>query len=460
MVDKSFVDIGLNTNENNKFVSDSNGNTAVNTVIDSGEVSIIGESGNVADVNADKHLQVVLGGKVDVGNSRNQTLLAGEEFLGTSIDTLDYALIFITVFSDVPSAVDGCHIKVSSDNIVWRDSDSYTIPANTEKTFSFQPIKRYFKIHYINGGTDQGVFDLQTILKRVNSKPSSHRISDTISQEDDATLQKSVLTAQRPDGDFTNIGATDSGNLKVSDAENGLAIAKGEVLGTSAISKFGENPSIDTATTPEDIWDYGGLYTFSSTNDIDSISSSDTNDTHEITVIGLDVNWNQITQTVILTGQTRKALDTPLLRVFRAYNSSATEALGDVYIYVNGPITLGVPNVATDVRAMIRVNHEQTMMMVYSIPAGKTGYWMGGYVSMSTTKSALAIFSFKIRLIGGVFREQSTVSTSSTGSNSFIRTNFVPGIMPEKTDVLIRCNETSTNGVGVSAGMDFILVDN
>ncbi len=443
-----------------KFVSGKSGDTAVNTVVDGGEVSIAGPSGNVADVNVDKHLQVVLGGKVDVGNSRSDTLIADEEFNGDPTDTLDYALIFITVFADVPSAVDGCHLKVSSDGIVWRDSDSYTIPANTEKTFSFQPIKRYFKIHYINGSTNQGVFDLQVILKRVNSKPSSHRISDTISQEDDATLQKSVLTAQQPDGDFTNIGATASGNMKVSDAENGLAIAKGEVIGTSSIAKFGENPDISTATVPEDIWDFGGLYNFSTTNDIDSISSSNNSDVHEFTIIGLDINWNEVIQTKTLNGQTREALDTPLIRVYRVYNSSGVITLGDVYVYVNGTTTLGVPDTAVDVRAMVRIDHEQTMMLVYTVPAGKTAYWMGGYVSMSTTKAALAIFSFKVRNFGGVFREQNKVSTSSTGSNSFIRTPFVPNVIPEKSDVIVRCVETSTNNVGVSAGMDFILVDN
>lgn len=588
--------------------------------LDGDPVTVRGLNGNYLEPNPDGSTNVVLGGKVDDGNSSSNLLFADEEFLGTPIDTLDYALIFITVFSDVASAVDGCHVKVSSDGITWRDSDSYTIPANTEKTFSFQPVKRYFRIHYVNGGADQGVMDLQVILKRVNSKPSSHRISDVITSEDDATLQTSVIkvptndditfenisiqhpipitdglmyaqdlnlvesdqgnfvgtlndlfdnsfnnlvdnTANNPkiidiklhrpfishrfgiqtkvgDGDFSNvkvysyiqgvgytlqydgsadstkktflsielptttlsgvrlefhttdtitigqfnaikagdtnahlratkpdrtvteIGATDSGNLKVSDAENGLAIAKGEVIGTSAIAKFGENPDISSATTPEDIWDYGGIYTFSTTNDIDSISSSDAGDTHEITVVGLDVNWEEVIQTVILTGQTRKALDTPLIRVYRAYNSSGTVTLGDVYVYVNGPITLGVPDTAVDVRAMIRISHEQTMMLVYTVPAGKTAYWMGGYVSLSTTKAALAIFAFKIREFGGVFRDQSAVSTSSTGSNSFIINKFVPGVMPEKTDILVRCVEVSVNGVGVSSGMDFILVDN
>jgi len=58
------------------------------------------------------------------------------------------------------------------------------------------------------------------------------------------------------DGDgFYNIGSTASGNLRVTDAESGLAIAKGNVVGTGFIHKFGNAPDFDTTDGEVTIWD-------------------------------------------------------------------------------------------------------------------------------------------------------------------------------------------------------------
>ena len=54
----------------------------------------------------------------------------------------------------------------------------------------------------------------QTILKKTYVKPSSHRISDPIIDDDDAELVTNVNKAKKDDGTYTNIGATNSGNLR------------------------------------------------------------------------------------------------------------------------------------------------------------------------------------------------------------------------------------------------------
>ncbi len=198
-------------------------------------------SGNAIEINDSGQLKVVLDGKVCPNNTTQTPLAADAVFNGTSGETLDYALIFVSVFSDVASATNGLKYFTSSDNVTFYAEDSFTIPANTNKTFSFQPNRRYFKVQYTNGGTDQTTFDLQTIFKKTNSKASSHKISDSIVTEDDAELVKAVLTGKNPAGNFVNFEATTSGNFKCSleELENNVSVNSNKQLKTTSFDSSG-----------------------------------------------------------------------------------------------------------------------------------------------------------------------------------------------------------------------------
>jgi len=143
------------------------------------------------------------------------------------IDTKNYGIIICSVYSDVASATDGLCIEFSSDGVNWYWSDDYTIAAFTGKTFSIQTQARFMRVCYTNGGTDQGVFALETTLKPMYIKPSSHRVADAISGQDDAELIKAVITGENPTGNFINFQATKAGNFKVS------------------LEEYGDTPSID-----------------------------------------------------------------------------------------------------------------------------------------------------------------------------------------------------------------------
>lgn len=239
-----------------------------------------------------------------------------------------------------------------------------------------------------------------------------------------------------------------------------LAVAQGLITGYAQMNKFGENPDVDTG--PEDIWDYGGTYTFSSTANIDQMSSSETADTETITITGLDTNWAEVTQIKTLTGRTPVTLDTPLIRVYRAYNSGTADLVGDVYLTTNGAaLTNGVPDVANTVRAMIRAGLNQTLMCIYTVPAGVTAYFLSGYVAFSKGRASVtADFTWRARLFGSVFSVKSKIGLSSSGDSTWRYTYGVPVALPEKTDVKIVCEEVSAADSAVSGGFDMILVDN
>ena len=262
-----------------------------------------GSSSNLADVIATNgHFGVVAlaPGHVSTDNSTATPLAGGGNFPGAWEDLTNFGVIVVTVNSSHASAADGLMIEFSSDGTNVDSDDSFTIPASTGKTFSFQAATRYFRVSYTNGGTLQTHFRLQTILKPYYVKPSSHRISDQISGQDDAELVKAAITGVDPNGNWQDVITTPDGNLTISDNSSGLAIAKGDVTGTTFIHKFGNAPDFDTGDGEVDVWDGAEdnttwelmNYVYSTTDDIDSVSSSSAADTQDVVVEGLDANYD------------------------------------------------------------------------------------------------------------------------------------------------------------------------
>lgn len=259
---------------------------------------------------------------------------------------------------------------------------------------------------------------------------------------------------------LNNAYDSDGKYVYTSDVE--LDIAAGRVPSLSFVEKFGENPEIDTSgdlAAPADIWSYGGLYNFSTTADIDTISSSDAGDTQEMVVEGLDSNWEQVTQTATLDGQNKVTLSTPLIRCSRVYNGNSSETSGDVYVYVDGTVTGGIPDTAADVRALVKAEAQQTEMAIYTIPAGKTGYFLGGYVALSGKSNVNAVFTSRLRLDGGVFRVVSRIACLATGSSSWSYRYPQALPLPAKTDLLLRADSVSANDTACSGGFTIILED-
>jgi len=420
------------------------------------------------NIGVDINIPNGIDGLLDVGNSSSTPLVAGDTFPGVSVDSLNYGMVIINIKTDQNSAINGLDIQFSSDNVNWDHSDVFTIISNGGKVFTFQTVARYMRVRYTNGPVTQGFFRLQTILKPSYVKPSSHRIADSLSGQDDAELVKSILSGEDEDNVFQNVKTTRDGALTITDNSNGLAISEGLVTGKSPLHKFGIAPDFDTSDLVVTIWDGAddaGIdqmeYIFSTTDDIDSLISTDNTDAVDIVVIGLDINYNEIEQTIALTGQVRAPLTTPLLRVYRMYNDGAVDLGGVVSCYVDGPVSSGVVNNSADVRALIRPPNNQTLMAVYTVPAGKTAYlreWYGNIAGSKKTSNY--IFTLRVRVFGKIFRTVHVSALSDSGT-SYIQHLFEePPIALEKSDILLTCELTEVvTGAGVAAGFDIVLVD-
>jgi len=239
-----------------------------------------------------------------------------------------------------------------------------------------------------------------------------------------------------------------------------LEVAKGNVPGHSFVSKFGSNPDMDSSGVGVPIWDYGNYYSFPTAATIDTISSSATADVQNMVVQGLDENWEYVTQAVTLSGQTKVTLGTPLIRCFRAFNANSVDLAGNVYVYCDDTASTGIPEAASSVKAVVRAGINQTEMCIYTVPKGRTGFFLNGFIGQGIKGGARCNFTWKQRSFGGVFRVAGRVGTGEDGSMHFNYKYAIPIPMPEKTDIMMVCEETTGNNTLVYGVFELLLVDN
>ncbi|MEE8208687.1 MAG: hypothetical protein V3T88_07040 [Nitrosomonadaceae bacterium] len=231
-------------------------------------------------------------------------------------------------------------------------------------------------------------------------------------------------------------------------------VSRGSVRGHSPVNKFGSNPSV--GTTESVIWTFGPTLqqlTYSTTGDIDTLSSSNAGDTQEVSVLGLDGNFERISQTVTLNGQTKVTLATPLIRVHNMRNIGATSFVGNIHLYVDGAITAGVPDVASTVRGYITNGDNQSLSATYSVPVNTTAFIIFGKTSVASGKDV--VIKFYGRAFGSVFAVEHVVDVNAENYDYFFK---IPLKMPAKSDLEVRAI-TAASTAEVSAAFDIVLVE-
>jgi len=232
-----------------------------------------------------------------------------------------------------------------------------------------------------------------------------------------------------------------------------LRVSKGEIEGHSIIQKFGQNDNLNTSTY-EDIWDGGGTYTYPAdgTAPITHIYSTGA-DVQPIEVQGVDINGSLVIQTITLTGTTVAALTTPLWRVFRMKNVGVIDiGSGNVVHASNSGKAVSY--------AQIQNGNNQTLMALYTIPLGKTGYLYQGTNNLSdVTRGVSASGRVTMRQYGSVFQLKKTFGVSSDGSGFIDVPNNFPTKIPERTDIRVSAI-ASANGVVLNTTFEILLIDN
>ncbi len=244
-------------------------------------------------------------------------------------------------------------------------------------------------------------------------------------------------------------------------------VAKGTINQNDKINKFGHNPDIDTGSDPEDIWEGGGIYAcYPATAQTTTIVSTDAQDditggtgAGSVKVFGLNGDFEEVSETVFLSGATAVTLVNTYTRVYRAIvtglgaggtaSGTATNA---------GTITIAAGGTTC---AIIAIGHGQTQQAIYTVPAGKRALLYNVYASIpGTAASKKAIITLRAREPSGVFAVKHQFSLDNAVKPDYSHDFSIPiGPFPAQTDILVRCETVTANDTEIAAGFDLLLVD-
>ena len=242
-------------------------------------------------------------------------------------------------------------------------------------------------------------------------------------------------------------------------SDQGLTIARGELNGYSTIYKFGRNAAV--GNTEEVILDGGGEYLFTKVADYLEVFSSNDNDSlngsnaWDIYVFGLDSSGYEQTEFFQLKGTTIVTGVKKFYRVYRAfvYHAGTTTTTNGNNI---GTITIRKATGDT-IMAQIRPGNGQTLMCIYTIPKGKTGYLTGYSLSSGQGKSVL--FKSKFRNCAYKNCAFTVKDIREVYQNNFLGTLVTPLRIPELTDMIITGQNTIAGDVTAAASFGMILIN-
>jgi hypothetical protein len=228
-----------------------------------------------------------------------------------------------------------------------------------------------------------------------------------------------------------------------------LQVSREQIENHKRLFKFGFNPDING--TEETVWDAGGIYAYPSaavvmTATTDAGTPANDNGV-KILIQGLDANYNEVSQEITLAGSGTATTTQTFIRVFRVYVSGSQAPTGNINI-TNGGTTY----------ARVSLGENQTLMSMWTVPAGYTAYLSHLNIATGTTNAnQYIVVKLVAREPGGVFRTQLKQSIGSGGVADFVIEYPLP--FSEKTDIQVRALSSGSNNL-VSSDFSIIYIKN
>jgi hypothetical protein len=229
-----------------------------------------------------------------------------------------------------------------------------------------------------------------------------------------------------------------------------LNVARGKTRGASTLHKFGATPAQSTNTTAT-VWDKSDtLYPWSAFNTpgvlvAAQVGASDNGKV--VTIVGLDSNWDIIEEDFTLSSAGTVTGTKTFKRVFRGYVKTGDTNVGQLNFSRGGTEVL-----------RILAGIGQTLMTIYTVPNGYTGYLYQGVCSAQAGADATGYMYVRYNSTGTAFRVGHTFEVSGDGGEYFYKFAF-PIEIPEHSDIDIRLTSRSNNG-RYTAAFDMLLIKN
>lgn len=230
-------------------------------------------------------------------------------------------------------------------------------------------------------------------------------------------------------------------------------VARGLVKGVTSRHIFGAVPQMSIAATGS-IWEVNDtIYpwdAFSANGEILTVPSVDVGDNGKfLTIYGLDAEYNEIQETLVLSSSSATSTNNSFLRINDCiYSDNGVENTGIITIRTGGA--------GGTIVGEIDVGKSQTYNATYTVPAGYTGYVMQGVCTCESGGDASVDFKARQTQLGDLhFRTGHTFEITAGGEYRYPFT--VPMRVTEKSDLDVVAS-VRTNNSRVTVGYDIILV--
>lgn len=124
-------------------------------------------------------------------------------------------------------------------------------------------------------------------------------------------------------------------------------------------------------------------------------------------------------------------------------------------------ITVRQKTTTANIMMVMPAGYNSTMIAADTIPAGKTGYFIRAFTTLSGRTKASSIARIRIRQVNDFFHVQEEFAMQGDG-NTYIPREYFPilkGPYPEMSDIFIEA-DTDTSTTSVAGGWQILYVDN